>query len=556
MAKKLASYISQLEFDSKLNNILVAKYYHNPRLVIMVIILLLLAGIFSLLNIPRVLNPNINIPIVIVSTVYQGAGPQDVESLVTIPIENAVMGLSNVKTVTSTSQDSSSVVEVQFNDGVDPDKAQTDVQSAVNNITGLPSAVQKPSVQKVDFQNVPVWTFIITSKADDASLNRFAQILSNNVKNVTSVSNIITSGMDTQGIQVVIKPTAITTYGLNPTQISQLISSEINSYPAGTVQTNKSAFSFTINPEISTVDDVRNLMLNIDNKAVPLSTIANIYERSQPNQYQSYFAQANKSPRRGVTFNVYKTNASSIDQTVSDVKKVVDDTVKQYSGEFTVTSEMNTSDLINQQFSDLYRDFSITVLLVFFTLFIFVGLRQAIIALLSTPLTFLFTFIVMNLTGIPLSFIAIFSLLLSLGLLVDDTIVIISAMTVYFRTSRFTPHQTALLVWRDFLSAVTTTTITTVWAFLPLLLATGIIGDFIKAIPIVVSSTLLGSYLVAMFITLPLLIIILQPNIPHRVRVTIKILSVILLVGLFLSILPKNNFFLLEFIALAIFLLV
>ncbi len=556
MARKLASYISQLKFDPRLDKMLVAKYYNNPRLVVMTILLLLLGGIFSLLSIPRVLNPNINIPIVIISTVYPGAGPQDVESLVTIPVENAVMGLANVKTVTSSSQDSSSVVEVQFNDGVDPDKAQTDVQSAVNNVSGLPSAVQKSSVQKVDFQNVPVWTFVVTTKTDDASLSRFAQILSNNIKNVSTVSKVSTSGLDTQGIQVVIKPTAITTYGLNPAQISQLINSAVSSYPAGTVQTDKSVFSFTINSEITNVDTVRNLMLNINNKPVPLASIANAYQRSQPNQYQSFFAQSNSTPRRGVTFNVYKTDAASIDQSVGDVQKVVNDTVKQYNNEFSVTSEMNTSEMIDQQFSDLYRDFSITVLLVFITLFIFVGLRQAIIALLSTPLTFLFTFIMMNITGIPLSFIAIFSLLLSLGLLVDDTIVVISAMSVYYRTGRFTPHQTALLVWRDFLSAITTTTITTVWAFLPLLLATGIIGDFIKAIPIVVSSTLLGSYLVAIFITLPLLIIIFKPDIPNRVKMATKIIATVIVVLILFSILPKGKIFIFEFIALVAFLLV
>ncbi len=556
MARKLSSYISQLKFDPKLDDMLIAKYYDNPRLVIMVIILLLLAGIFSLLSIPRVLNPNINIPIVIVSTVYPGAGPQDVESLVTIPIENAVMGLSNVKTVTSTSQDSSSVVEIEFNDGVDPDKAQTDVQSAINNVSGLQSAVQKSSVQKVDFQNVPVWTFIVTGKTDDASLSRFAQLLSNNIKNVSTVSNVTTSGLDTQGIQIVIKPTAITTYELNPNQITQLISAAVSSYPAGTVKTNNSIFSLTINPELATVDDLRNLMLNIDNKTVPLSSIANIYQKSQPNQYESFFASDNKAPQHGVTFNVYKTDSASIDQSVKDVQKVVTDTLRQYNNEFIVTSEMNTSAMIDQQFSDLYHDFSITVLLVFLTLFIFVGLRQAIIALLSTPLTFLITFIIMNITGIPLSFIAIFSLLLSLGLLVDDTIVVISAMSIYYRTGKFTSHQTALLVWRDFLSAISTTTITTVWAFLPLLLATGIIGDFIKAIPIVVSSTLLGSYLVAMFVTLPLLIIILNPTIPLRVKLTAKILSVILLISLFLSILPQGKLFFLELLILVIFLIV
>src|SRR5204862_6084394 len=111
----------------------------------------------------------------------------------------------------------------------------------------------------------------------------------------------------------------------------------------------------------------------------------------------------------------------------------------------------------------------------------------------AIPLTFLITFVVMKSTNIDLSFIAFFSLLLALGLLVDDTIVVISALSSYYRTNKFTPMESGLLVWRDFKTAVFTTTLTTVWAFVPLLLATGIIGEFIKAIPIVVSSSLLAS---------------------------------------------------------------
>jgi len=556
MAKQLASYLGQLTFDPKLNHSFIARYLRNPRLVILVILLLLLIGGFSLSNIPRVLNPNVNIPIVIVSTAFPGAGPQDVESLVTIPIEDAVMGVENVKTVTSTSQESSSVVEVEFNDGVDPDKARTDIQSAVDQVSGLPTDSMTPQVQKIDFQNIPIWTFLVTGSNDQASLNRFAQILSEKIKNVATVGSVTTSGLDNQEVQIVIKPSTITTYGLNPQQISQTIKTAITSFPAGNVFTGNSTFSLTINPQINTIQDIRNLQLNVNNKLVKLGDIANIYEKSKPDQFESYYATNTTPGIPGVTFSVFKTKASSIDQAVTDTKKVVNDTVKEYNNAFHIESVTDTAAQLDKQFSDLFEDFFITVSLVFLTLFIFVGFRQALIALLSTPLTFMITFTMMNLTNIPLSFIAVFSLLLSLGLLVDDTIVIISAMTAYHRTGKFTSYQTALLVWRDFLPAVTTTTITTVWAFLPLLLASGIIGEFIKAIPIVVSSTLIGSYLIAIFVTLPAVMIILHPNIPHRVKVAGKILLAIVVVILLFTTLPKGRLYLLELLALIAFLFV
>ncbi|MBI3887735.1 efflux RND transporter permease subunit, partial [Candidatus Microgenomates bacterium] len=150
----------------------------------------------------------------------------------------------------------------------------------------------------------------------------------------------------------------------------------------------------------------------------------------------------------------------------------------------------------------------------------------------------------MNATGIDLSFIAFFSLLLSLGLLVDDTIVVISALTSYYRSGKFTPLEAALLVWRDFKTAILTTTLTTVWAFVPLLLSTGIIGEFIKPIPIVVSSTLLGSLIVAVFITMPFLIFLFGSRLPHRVIVLFRVIGMLLVLGIFIAIAPKGAWFL------------
>src|SRR5271155_1387008 len=160
----LTSYLKQLTFDPKLNNSLVAKYLRNPRLVILIILLAVVFGIFSFVSLPKVLNPNINIAIVTISTSLPGAGPSDVESLVTVPIEQSVSNIANIDTMTSTSQDSLSVVTLQFLSGVDPDKATEDVQTAVQSVSTLPKTATTPHVEKLDFQNSPIWIFTVTGK--------------------------------------------------------------------------------------------------------------------------------------------------------------------------------------------------------------------------------------------------------------------------------------------------------------------------------------------------------------------------------------------------------
>ncbi len=550
------SYLSQLRFDEKLKNSFIAKYLKNTRLVILIVMLVVATGVYSYMQLPKVLNPDVKIPIVIVSTILPGASPNDVESLVTIPIEDAVSGVQKVDTVTSSSQESSSVVTLQFLSGIDPDKARDDVQTAVSSVTDLPKDATTPKVIRLDFQNVPVWSFNVTGTGDPASLTQFSTDLINRLKDVKTIDHVTTSGLDTQEIQVIIKPEAINTYNLNPQVLAGLITSATNSYPAGSVKTERSTYALTIDPQIISIDDVRNLKIPLNGQSVSLGDVATIYLKSKPGQTPSYLATNTTSAIKTVRLDVYKTSSTSINQSIIDAKKITNQMIKQYNDQFKIYSILDTQVEINRQFNELVRDLFITIVLVFITLLIFLGARQAIVASLAIPMTFLITFTIMNLTGIALSFIAFFSLLLSLGLLVDDTVVVISAMSSYYRTNKFTPLETGLLVWRDFITAIFTTTITTVWAFLPMLLSTGIIGEFIKPVPIVVSSSLLGSFGVAMFITLPFIIILLKGYFPRRVIVFVRVLLIALLLIVAFNLLPKNNLKPLEFLAFLLVLFV
>jgi len=536
----ITSYLKQLKFDPQLNKSIIAGYLRNPRLVILLVLITTIFGIFSFVSLPRVLNPDINIAIVTVTTTLPGAGPDDVESLLTIPIEQAVSNVSNIDTLTSTSQNSVSSVTIQFLSGVDPDKAASDVQAQVQSVGNLPKTSTTPHVEKLDFQNAPVWIFTV-SGSDPASLVRFGRGLRDTLKDVATLNTISTDGLDNQEIQVTIKPDAITTYGINPQSLSQTVTTAINSQPAGNINTANSSFSLTIDPTITSVEDLRNLRITLGNgESVLLSDIADVAVRQQPGVADSYVADPTHKASQAVTFSVFKKSTANITTADQDAQNAVKAYAGKYPGQFKISTVEDIGGMIDKQFSDLVRDLIVTFCLVFLVIVVFLGTRQAIVAASAIPMTFLITFIVMNGTGVELSFIAFFSLLLALGLLVDDTIVIISAISSYYRTGKFSPMEAGLLVWRDFKTAISTTTLTTVWAFVPLLLATGIIGEFIKPIPIVVSTALLGSYGVAMFITLPIVIIILKPSYPYRVVFLIRSVILLLIIAIFFAIAPKG----------------
>src|SRR3989344_6486896 len=177
MAKKHLDSLQQLRFDPKLANSFIGKYLANTRLVLLLLFLILIIGISSYMGLSRTLNPEIKIPIVLVSTVIPGANPTDVEQLVTVPIEDAVRGLEDVKKVTSSSRDSASIVNIEFNSGIDPDKARDNVQGAIDTVRELPEDALDPQVFKLDFENQPILQLALVSSVDDGSLFTFANRL-------------------------------------------------------------------------------------------------------------------------------------------------------------------------------------------------------------------------------------------------------------------------------------------------------------------------------------------------------------------------------------------
>jgi HAE1 family hydrophobic/amphiphilic exporter-1 len=540
MSEKITSYLGSLSFDKNLASSIQARYISNVRLIILLLLFIVAVGVTSLFVLPRRLNPEIKLTIVQVVTVLPGAGPQDVESLVTTPLEDKLTGLARLDTVTSTSQESLSVIALQFLSNTDKDKAKTDVQNAVNEVTTLPSDAKTPKVTAFDFENQPIWTFAVTTNADKASLMRFSDSLKKKLEDMPHVDTVSLDGFETQEIQIIANEEKIRNLKLNPLQVSQSIKNATQAFPAGQIDNGKFTLSLGINQQATSVADIRNLVLTINNVPLHLTDVADVVIRSKIGQQGVFLANKTRRATPAVNFSVFKTSSADIDKTVVEVESLVKGEIAKTDGQFTLQSVTNAGEEIGKQFTDLIGEFQSTLILVFINLLLFLGLRQALIAMLTIPLTFLLSFAWMNIFGQSINFISLFALLLAFGTSIDDTIVTVSAVTAYNRTKRFTPLETGLLVWRDFIVPIWTTTVTTVWAFLPMILTTGIIGEFIKPIPLVVATTMYSSTFVAWFITLPIMIVLLHPNFPRRIKILIGVIIFLIVTGVLLAISPKN----------------
>ncbi|MEK9207364.1 MAG: efflux RND transporter permease subunit, partial [Patescibacteria group bacterium] len=330
---KHASYLKHLKFNPSLRNSLQAKYLRNPRLLVLLLLLITTFGAYSYVNLPRRLNPEIKIPYVVVSDVLPGASASDVESLITDPLEDAVGGLQNIDTFVSTSRDSISVVQIQFKTGTDADKAASDVKTAVDAVS-LQADAQKVNVIKVDFEKFPVWTFSIKSKSGDiASLLAFSKELKDSLESVSTIDEVNVTGLEEQEIQILIKPETMSTYNFNPQTLLSQLSSANKSFPAGTVTTDNSNFTLSINPAASSINDIRSTKINLNGTVVDLSDIATVSERSKPAQSQSYVAKVGEKPEQSITFSIFKTSNADISKTVKDAKKVTDSLVSKYGDE-------------------------------------------------------------------------------------------------------------------------------------------------------------------------------------------------------------------------------
>ncbi|MDQ3008174.1 MAG: efflux RND transporter permease subunit [bacterium] len=518
------SYLDRLTVDTALMSGFVAKYITNIRIVMLLILTILLLGITAYTQLPKRLNPEVKIPIITIVTILPGAGPSDVESLVTNPIEDTLRSLKDVDVIGSRSLENVSAITIQFESSVETEKARTDVQSLVDTVNDLPSDAQAPTVSALDFEDIPVWTFALITTKSYPDLMSTATELKEVIEDVPQVDRVNANGLDELEVVVEASAQKLATYNLNPFALSQTLQSARGTYPAGVIQTDSNVFALTIDPAVSSIDDIRNLPLIVNNQVLRLGEVATVTQKSKTTQNDSFLASAERESQRAVTFSVYKTTGSNIDDAGAAVSTVVDEYMESAGSEYQLVTLSNTSDEINQQFDDLLGEFRTTIFLVMGVLFLFLGLRQALISALTVPLTFLSAFFLMQFFGMSINFLSMFAFLLALGLLVDDTIVVVSAMTTYYKSGRFTPVETGLLVWRDTIIPIWSTTLTTIWSFVPLLLTTGIIGEFIKPIPIVVTLTMLSSTAIAVLVTLPLMIFLLKPVLPSRVILMFKIL--------------------------------
>lgn len=510
-------YLKKLKFDPASARGALARYIQNHRLIFLIIMGIFLGGLYSLYTLPRELNPDVNIPIVSVTTALPGASPRDVEDLITTKIEKIAPNLTNLDTYVSQSTDGFSLVTFQFLSTQDLNEATAQVKDQIDLIASdLPEDATDPSVQKLDFNDQPIWRLAIVGNVDRVSLSHIAESIEKRLEDTSGIRRVDLSGNEQEEIVVEVDAGKLAQYGIGGDAIMQTLKGSDISLPAGTITVNGLIYSLSLDNQFTSLESIRSLPIRTGQSFIPLYEVANIYRRSKKTVNFVDYRDHASGRLPAVQLDIYKSEGETITAGYDKAKKIIDEEVKKYP-ELKAVDVLNFSKEISVQFTDLQGNFTSSIGLIFLALLIFLGLRQASIAALSLPLTLMSAFLIMKITGITLNFLSLFSLLIAVGLVDDDAIVMVQAYTSYRK--KFNPLQAALLVYKDFFIPIWTGTLTVVWSFLPMLLASGILGEFIKPIPIVVSATLLSSTAIATAVNLPLNHTLSTLVIPKRVKI-------------------------------------
>lgn len=469
---------------------------NNRTSVFILIFIIVIMGVSAYVSLPRESTPDVNIPLVIISTPYFGVSPEDIESLITQPIEKEVNSISEVKSISSSSFEGFSIIRVEFEPGYSIDDALQKVREKVDKAEPeLPADAEKPNIIEINFSEFPIMTYNISGPQGLVKLKDIADDLKDEIENIEGVLEVKISGGLEREVQVNVDMNKLIHYNIRFDDIIQAIQNENRTIPGGSIDVNNSRFLVRVPGEFDKPFLIQDIIVKMkDGTPVYVKDVAEV---------KFAFKELNTMARHNnvdcVTLNISKRVGSNIIDIADKVKSIIAEKQRELpeSVEFSLTVDQSKD--IKRSVKNLENNIFSGLVLVLLVLLFFLGVRNALFVALAIPLSMLISFIILSTLGITLNFVVLFALILALGMLVDNAIVIIE--NIY----KFLEEGNDLITAAKLGSAevawpITTSTLTTLMAFGPMLFWPGVVGDFMSYLPITLIITLSSSLFVALVI--------------------------------------------------------
>jgi multidrug efflux pump len=465
---------------------------NNARLTLSVLIFLIVAGAIAYMSVPKEAEPDVAIPIMYVNLVYQGISPEDAERLLLRPVESQLKSLKGLKEMKSNAYQGGANVIVEFDPSVDLGDALIDTRNKVQDAKrDLPAGVEEPTVNEVNLSEFPVIFISLSGDIPERALTAAAKTLRDRIEEVPGVLEGEIQGSRDEQVEAIIDPMRLASYGLRLDQIIQGIGQSNSLVAAGAIEGTEGKYAVKVPALIETPQDVANLPVMAGPNAVvkvrDLATVRSTFKDAET------ISRIDGKP--AITIAVKKRIGANVVETIEGAKKVAEDFVaqsKQALPDLKVTYTQDKSIFVNQLLTDLQNHVMIAVILVFIVILYALSGRASLLIGLAIPSSFLMGILLLALMGYTINMIVLFSLILAVGMLVDDAIIVTE-----YAERRMSEGMDKVMAFEEaakrMAGPVIAATFTRIAAFSPLLFWPGIVGDFMKYLPITLIVTLAAS---------------------------------------------------------------
>ena len=464
--------------------------------VYVLIVFLILAGLVAVRSLPLEAAPEVKIPIMIVSTVYPGVAPEDMERLVTNVMERELADLKDVKKMSSSSAESSSAVTIEFEADVDLDLAYQKVRDKVDKgKVDLPADAEEPAIIEINVAEFPMMLVNISGEYKLDRLKQVAETVQDDIETIPGVLSVGLSGGQDREIQIYLHPGKMEYYKLGVGQVINRIQQEHRTTPAGSLDLGGSKYSVRIPGEYKDVRQMEDIILKSPGgNPIRLKDVGMVVDGFRERETISRMDKT-----ECITLRVVKRAGANIVEIAEQIKTLLEEKEGTWPDTTQYTIRQDQSDFINDIVTDLFNNIITGFLLVLAVLLFAMGIRNAFFVAIAIPMSMLISFVIIQSMDITLNMVVLFSLILALGMLVDNSIVVVE--NIYRHVSEgATRKEAALAATKEVAWPIIASTATTVMMFAPLLFWTGIMGEFMKYLPITVISVLSSSLFVALVI--------------------------------------------------------
>lgn len=473
----------------------------HPVTMLMIVVMVLVLGAVSLARLGTDLLPNISFPTIMIITRYEGAGPQEVENLVTKPLEQVISTVSNVKSIKSTSVEGASNITVEFNWGTDMDFAVLEVREKIDLIKDmLPSEVKSPQIYKYDASQMPLMEIAVAGGRDLEELKKIADDkIKNRLLQLEGVGMVQVFGGTTKEIHVVVDPEKLVKYGTTMNSIAQALQLENLNLPGGSISYGKREYLVRINSEFADISAIKNLPITTaTGSTIPLSSLAEVEYANETDVLSKL------NGRPSVVLVLYKQSGYNTVQVADKVTKELENLKKELPSGSQYSIVFNQANFINKSIGNVVSNAITGGILAVAILYLFLrDIRTTLVIGISMPISIITTFILMYFGNLTLNLLSLGGLALGVGMLVDNSIVVLDNIFRH-REEGEDNIEAAISGANEVTRAVIASTLTTVVVFLPVVYVQGIAAQLFKELALTVTFSLLASLAVSLTLT-PLL---------------------------------------------------